>query len=332
MKKCCPLFLLVFAHQFSFAQHISAADNKYLLQKEDSMKTYAYGIILDNKLSERIKADSMFTKMLMRALKTPYSFNYPFDSLQTISILYPPDSSFRILTWQLMVDDNLVRQHGAIQMRTPDGSLRRFPLIDKSDVTIHIADTVGNNLGWIGAVYYKIIQKTYLDHKYYTLLGFDQNNIRSDKKIIEVLSFSNNEPVFGGRYFSFPDDKLTGSSISRYVMEYKKDASPRLNYDPEQDLIVFEHLVPESGQLDKKWSYIGDGDYEGFKWFNGKWVHVDKVNQLNIPEGKVPVPIPLNSTVNLLDDKTNDNDEEKPATDTKPKTKTVTPKKKKDDG
>ena len=61
-------------------------------------------------------------------------------------------------TWQLVINDNVIRQHGAIQMKTSDGALKLFPLIDKSDITINIADTFANNKGWIGAVYYKIIQ------------------------------------------------------------------------------------------------------------------------------------------------------------------------------
>lgn len=59
----------------------------------------------------------------------------------------------------MVVSENLTRQHGAIQMKTADGSLKIFPLIDKSDVTQNIIDTAANNKGWIGAVYYRIIQK-----------------------------------------------------------------------------------------------------------------------------------------------------------------------------
>ena len=222
-------------------------------------------------------------------------------------MLYPPDSSFKIFTWQLVVNENLVRQHGAIQMRSYDGSLKLYPLIDKSDVTTHVSDTVGNNLGWIGAIYYKIIEKKSMNQKYYTLLGFDGNNFRSDKKIIEVLTFENNEPVFGGRYFSFEDDKIFKSAMSRYIMEFKKDAAPKLNYDPELDMIVAEHLISENGQQGKKWTYVGDGDYEGFKWQGGKWVHVEKVYNYVTPLNKEPVPEPLkDNNGNLLDDKIKD--------------------------
>jgi hypothetical protein len=43
----------------------------------------------------------------------------------------------------------------------------------------------------------------------------------------------------------------------------------------------------------KKWTYIPDGDYEGFKWKNGRWVHVEKVFNQITELGKEPVPLPV---------------------------------------
>ena len=115
----------------SFAQDINSANRKSVRQKEDSLKTFAITIIQGRTAEERFTADSQFTKMFVRALKIKGSFHYPFDSLITISKLSPADSSFKIFTWQLVINDNLVRQHGAIQMKTPDGSLKLFPLIER---------------------------------------------------------------------------------------------------------------------------------------------------------------------------------------------------------
>jgi hypothetical protein len=303
MKKPLSLFFLLFTGFCCFAQGISKPDLKELRKKEDSLLTYSVQIIQGINSQDRLNADSTFTKVLMRALKTSYSFNYPFDSLQTVSVLYSPDSVFRIFTWQLVINENVIRQHGAIQMRTPDGSLRRYPLIDKSDVTTNVADTVANNLGWIGAIYYKIILKQSGFQKYYTLLGFDENNIRSSRKIIEVLTFQNNEPVFGGSYFS--GEKADGFSKwqSRYIMEYKKEAGPRLNYDKDMDMIIVEHLVSESGQPKKTWTLVGDGDYEGFVWKGNKWMHVDKVFNVVTPDGQAPVPNPIRDPAGNIDEK-----------------------------
>lgn len=295
MKKLFLVFPFLLVFFFASAQRISKADEKLLIQKEDSLKKFAVKLIQGITPRDRFNADSVFTKMLVRALKTPHSFYYAFDSLETISRLYAPDSSFRIFTWQMVINDNVIRQHGAIQMRTYDGSLKLFPLIDKSDVTIKLNDTVGNNKGWIGAVYYKIIQKKSGSQDYYTLLGFDENNIRSNKKLIEVLHFDGEEPIFGGRFFSFEEDSVFKTSIGRYIMEYKKEDGPKLNYDEEMDMIIVEHLISETNEPNKKWTYVGDGDYEGFKWKGGKWVHIEKIFNQVTPLGQAPVPNPTDA-------------------------------------
>jgi hypothetical protein len=303
-----PLFLFYAAT----AQRLGKAEEKALQHKEDSLKKFAVQIIQGRNSNDRFDADSNFTKMLVRALKTPNSFYYPFDSLLTISHLYAPDSSFKIFTWQMVINDNVIRQHGAIQMKTYDGSLKLFPLIDKSDVTIKPNDTIGNNKGWIGAVYYNIVQKKNSNQDYYTLLGFDENNIRSNKKLIEVLHFDGDEPVFGGRFFSFEEDTVFKTSAGRYIMEYKKDDGPKLNYDAEMDVIVVEHLISETNEPNKKWTYVGDGDYEGFKWKNGKWVHIEKLFNQITPLGQMPVPNPIDA--NKLDNKIPaEPEDEKPA-------------------
>jgi hypothetical protein len=285
----------------SFAQ-ITSTESKELHKKEDSLQALSLQIVQGRTDADRFTADSQFTKMFVRALKIKNSFYYPFDSLFTISKLVPEDSSFKIFTWQMVVNDYVTRQHGAIQMRTTDGSLKLFPLIDKSDVTKNMEDTVGNNFGWIGAVYYKIIEKKAFGKNYYTLLGYDENNINSNKKIIEILTFNNREPMFGGSYFSFQDNSLIKKNKARYIMEFKKDASPRLTYDPDQDIIIYEHLISESGEPQKKYTYIPDGDYEGLKWVDGKWVHIQKVFTQKTEEGKEPVPQPIRDANGNIDE------------------------------
>ncbi len=285
-----------------FAQHISSADKKELQKKEDSLKTFALEIIQGRNAADRLAADSQFTKMFVRALKIKNSFYYPFDSLIAISRLAPADSTFKIFTWQMVVNEFVTRQHGAIQMNTADGSLQLFPLIDKSAITIDKEDTIGNNFGWMGAVYYKLVEKKAFGKNYYTLLGYDENSINSNKKIIEILTFKDGEPIFGGANFSFQDNSVLKKSRARYVMEYKKNSSPRLTYDPEQDMIIYEHLISETGEPNKKYTYIPDGDYEGLKWIDGKWVHIQKVFTQVTSEGQEPVPHPILDKDGKLDE------------------------------
>ncbi len=305
------------------AQTVNRSDYKLLQKREDSLKVLATKIMEGMNPADRLKADSIFTKVLVRSLKIPNSFYFPFDSLYAISKLYAPDSSFRIYTWQMVINENVIRQHGAIQMRTNDGSLKLFPLIDKSDVTANIADTIADNYGWIGAVYYKIIRTENKGQAVYTLLGYDENNIRSNKKIIEVLSFKDGKPVFGSQQFSIASGYGYNNKMARFVMEYKKQASPRLTFDTELNMIVFEHLISESNQPTKKWTLVGDGDYEAFKWMDGRWVYINKIFNEVTPLGGEPVPMPIRDVQGKLDEsKLKGNDPEaKPATTAPPKKK-----------
>lgn len=92
-------------------------------------------------------------------------------------------------------------------MRTPDGSLKLFPLFDASMFTARPLDSMRNRNNWIGAIYYKIVMKEHNGKKYYTLLGFDDFSVASNKKWLEVLHFNSaGEPVFGGSMISFKED------------------------------------------------------------------------------------------------------------------------------
>ena len=271
----------------------------FLKSKEDSLSELASKIISSTDAAIRFRSDSQFTRILVRALKTPFSFYFPFDSLATISRICSPDSSFRIFTWQVSRDEDVHRRHGAIQMNTQDGTLKLFPLIDRTSTINNVADTVTNNEWWIGAIYYKILQNQFNGTTFYTLLGYDENNIRSTKKRIEVLHFNDkNNPVFGGPFFDFSADTIPKKTQARYWIEYKKNGNARMGYDDEMQMIMYDHLISETNEPLKKYSYVPDGDYEGFKWENGRWKHIEKVFQFKLQDGQAPVEKP--STENKL--------------------------------
>ena len=247
------------------SQKVSSADKKQLALKEDSLKKFSRAMVFGQSPADRFRSDSNFVRILVRALRTKNSFYYPFDSV-SISKLYSPDSAFRIFTWQLQKDEYVYMQKGAIQMRTPDGSLKLFPLHDVSMFTKNPADSVRNRENWVGAIYYRIVLKTHNNKKYYTLLGFDDFSVASNKKWMDVLTFNDNgEPVFGGP-ISYTDSAKKMKLLPRFSIEYKKEAKTFFNYDPELDMIVYDHLISESNEPERKETMIPDGDFEGFKW------------------------------------------------------------------
>ncbi|KIC93860.1 hypothetical protein OI18_14825 [Flavihumibacter solisilvae] len=280
MKTLFLLFISVMCALGSMAQKLKAADRKQLQVREDSLKAYADSMINARSAGKRFLSDSNFVRSFVRALKTPYSFDYPFDSVTSVSMLYPADSTFRIMTWQLKKDEYMYLQKGAIQMRTTDGSLRLFPLFDASMFTAKPIDSVRSRKNWIGAIYYKVIQKEWQGRKYYTLLGFDGFTVSSNRKWMEVLSFDpqSGEPVFGGPYFVVSPDSAKKSQVqNRFSIEYKKEASTTFNYSEDKDMVIFDHLISESDEPNRPETFIPDGDFEGFQWKDGKWVQIKKV-------------------------------------------------------
>ena len=289
--------------QPGIGQKISQADKKKLTQKEDSLRHLAADIILDSLTASRMRSDSLFVKTLIRALQIKNSFYYPFDSVQGVSKLYAPDSTFRIFTWNISFDDYYSRQRGAIQIRTDDGSLKLVALRDCSEFTSNAMDSIRTKINWVGAVYYDIVKTNYNGKNYYTLIGFDNNSVMSNKKWIEVMTFDQkNEPVFGGQYFNYQQDSLKRATQYRYSLEYKKEARAILKYDEDSKLIIVDHLISETDEPDNKWTYVPDGDYEAFKWHNGQWMHIDKLYNYKLEDGHAPVGDPL------LDSKGNPNE------------------------
>jgi hypothetical protein len=297
VKKINVLIIAVFLCAFSAEAQkslIAQSDLKLLRKKEDSLKVIARKMIVDSLVAGRMRNDSLFIRTLVRSLQINNSFYYPFDSVKGISNIYAPDSTFRIFSWSLSIDDFYSRQRGAIQIKTSDGSLKLIPLRDFSEFTDKPLDSVRTKDNWMGAVYYNIIKTQHNGKSFYTLFGFDDNNVRSTKKWIEVLTFNEKgQPQFGGPFFSFEKDSIKRPMQYRHFIEYKKEASTLVNYVEDEGMILVDHLISETEEDDKPYTRVPDGDYEGFKWQNGKWVHIDKVFNFKLEDGQAPMPDPI---------------------------------------
>ncbi len=266
------IIAFLFVGMFAQAQTFSKAELKILNKKQDSLSILAWRISNEISATNRLLSDSVFTKVLVRSLAIKNSFKFAFDSVQIAKVV-APDSSFRLFTWEVERSKDKIRQRGVVQYKTPDGKLKIVPLIDNSEFMEELT-AVNDNRNWIGALYYKILLNEWQGKKYYTLIGFDENNSTSNKKWIEVLTFNDaQQPIFGGPYIQH----TTRGIINRIGLEYKKDSKIKVSYDEEQNMIIYDHLSSETGFVNQRDTYVADGDYEGLKWENGVWKHTEKV-------------------------------------------------------
>lgn len=274
---------MLLLHHNAEAQH--SDDNKsqqILLQLQDSMQVLTYKMINDSIEPERYNANYKLIKTMVSALKTPYSFNFPFDSLKSISIQYPPDKRFRIFSWHVMNDDGSYRYYGTIQMNKPDGKLEIFPLFDYTPAIKNPSDSITNNEKWYGAQYYRIISVlNRVQTPYYVLLGWKGNTVKSTKKVIEILHFKDGKAIFGMPVFDGEKEK---PNQKRIIFEYSRKASMVLNYEPAKETIVFDHLAaPDSKMKDNFELYGPDFSYDGYKLLNGRWRLVKNLELKNNP-------------------------------------------------
>lgn len=287
------ILLFLFLLPLSIQAQITSQNLEQLKKHEQELAALSYRIVNDS--SQNLRADACFTFIpkLVEALKVKGSFEYPFDSLN-ISILKAEDNTFRIFSWQLRWGNGLFRQYGAIQINTSEG-LKLFPLFDNSDSLAHVEQLTLHPENWYGALYYNIYPFKLKGKPYYLLFGFDQNDLWSSKKLIDVLHFEKGTPVFGAPVFEIADTAGNTTTLHRFVLEYRKDAGVSLNYNETEKMILFDHLVaPEERLADLKFTFIPDGTYEGFKQKKGKWQHVEKINTININKNdSPPMPQPL---------------------------------------
>ncbi|MCB0516397.1 MAG: hypothetical protein R2798_02925 [Chitinophagales bacterium] len=253
---------------------------------------------------ERLQANSDFIPALVKFLKHDNSFNYPFKNLEGMSIIAPPDSSFRIFTWAVplgdktdqfvgvtnedktrlteLPDNKIIKNdnfkyYGAIQFNMPN--LKLIPLFDKSADIKNPEDQVLKSDNWFGALYYNITENEYRGTKYYTLFGWDGNSPTSTIKLVDVLYFdAEQNAIFGAPIFEVYRDNINLGFKNRMLLQFKKGAGVALNYFPEREAIVYDFLAPEDEKAKGNHEfYIPDGTYEGLKFKDGVWKYQDKV-------------------------------------------------------
>ena len=286
-KLSCTLLLICLAYTcFSQAHRQAKPFSLQLKVYEDSLKRLGKLIVNGKDETDRRAATYKFIPLLVKALKIEGSFEYPFDSVKHINIIYPDDKSFRIFNWNLLKTTGVYRYYGAIQKKSSE--LKIWPLYDYSDYFKHPTDTVTSSERWFGMLYYQIKQ----EGKYYLLFGWDGNTLLSNKKIIDVLSFDKKgNPVFGAKIFNI-GTVTAPKYVSRFMIEYKENAQVSMRYDNDLQMIMYDHLIPIDEKAEGMYEfYVPDGSYEGFQYHKKKWNHVSSMFDQTQKEAPVPDPI-----------------------------------------
>ncbi len=292
------IFTIVF--HYIIAAGIFAQSNNDFSDLELRLNNKAVSIVGYSLDDERIKQNGKVYDFFLEILEKEGSFEYPFDSLETISVLKSPDERFRIITWYVPLTDGSFNYFGFFQVRDDrNDRCRVYELIDRSEEINDLEYKKLDHKNWFGAYYYELIHNQYDGKDYYTLLGWRGNSPVIRQRVIESLRVSpGGEPFFGKQVFQYKDNLN-----KRIVFSYSARVSMALNYDrlfieyngglekhPAR-LIIFDRLVPMNEYLEGHYQfYAPEGNvFDGFVFEKGRWVFIPDVDARISPR-EMPEP------------------------------------------
>ncbi len=241
-----------------------------LKQFEDTLISLLRNVQTEKNTQLIDQNNNHFKSYLEKVINHPASFDYKFDSLSKyMSTIKSPDETFRIYNWN--IEQKNQTQFYECWVNKNDGTIIKLRDHQKLIPEIEYATLTEN--AWFGALYYKIIPVVKKNKTYYTLLGWDGNDMFSNKKIIEVLEFKKNRLQFGNSLFRYPNKKVK----KRVVLQYNKQSYMSLKHDliRKENYIIFDHLVPTSPHLKDfpDW-YVTDLSFDAFKWDGDQWIYI----------------------------------------------------------
>jgi hypothetical protein len=268
-------------------QDVSKVTNKLVLY-EDSLAYYIDSVYFTKDFDKRQGGNYELIRLMKGMLKQPNSYAYAFDTLSTkMNILQPSSKAFKIYQWDMLDASGFPRYFGVIQL----ASGKLYPLVDISaQIAKQAEDSILTNTRWFGASYYNIIEKSTTSGPAYFLLGLNSNNDKSERKVLDVLQFTNKgEAVFGAPMFQTMTSK-TPKMCNRFIAEYQKDSHISMNWSNEENMIIYDHLESTIGDNAKRYSFVSDGTYDGLRWTGKMWQIVPNAIQITAtPEGAAPV-------------------------------------------
>ncbi len=206
--------------------------------REDSLMTLRRMTLQAEDQFVRFNVNEMLIDYWMETLKVQGSADYSFPNIDSMYMVTSPDKNLRIITWHMLNEDFRYDFFAVVQVY----SERRerhivYELHDKMDQFPNPEYERLRDGDWIGAIYYDIIEVKrsagFFDRlfnrgrTYYTLLGWNGNDLRTDIKLIEVAMVqSNGDIVFGHPLFRTHDPRLR-----RIIFEYSSQAPLSLRYE-----------------------------------------------------------------------------------------------------
>lgn len=268
-KRLCVVYIFLLHVMFL------TGNDSVLIKNEDSLKILFESLSANKPPASQLEINKKIISLLENSLKQPDSFDYPFSSLSSLGSITSSDSLIRIFTWNIRISAFKHNYYGFLQVKPERSSETDLYFLNH---TMKPEEDIENRIffpeSWYGALYYQLHTVEYKERTFYTLIGIDFNDAYTNFKMIDILTIADGKPVFGHPVFRLPDGLK-----HRVFFEYSSKVVMFLRYVPDANMIIYDHLSPESEAYKGQYRYYGpDFSYDAFKFENGLWNHVSDVD------------------------------------------------------
>ena len=189
MKLFSVLFFFTFLG-YGFSQPMESYEIKLIEKLEE--------VHFEKDFDKCMNLNEDFKTILTTTIENKEAFTYSFDSLSNfMSTTISEDGIFRIFNWNIQLEGQ--KQHYECWIL-----LNNLKVIKLQDFKNNIPEIEYASLDentWFGALYYTIIPNKKKNKTIYTLLGWDGNDMFSNKKIIESMYITKKKKINFGFLF-----------------------------------------------------------------------------------------------------------------------------------
>lgn len=274
-------FIVVFVSVFiplTFL-HAQKIDTAFFRQKEAGLTELYQRIFETENTKTRNSYERDFLDSFKEILKLDNAFYFPFDSLKNIGRIQSDDDKLVVYTWNIPQKGGFHNYYCLLHYCIKKSKEYKIVSLNESAsfYNVNRQDFADKNR-WPGALYYEVITQKYKGEISYTLLGFNFNDLFTNLKLIELITFDeNNDPVFPGQRFLYE-----GKYLNRIVFEYAERAQMTLNYNATTKKIIADHLSPIRESLEGQHQFYGpDFSYDSFEFTDGIWKYKSDIHPEN---------------------------------------------------
>lgn len=204
-------------------------------------------------------------------------FDHKFTGLRFLGQILSPDKKIKIITWNIMETQGKNSYYCYfIKKEGKTNSIYKLTGIHKEESISNDSQYTTNN--WYGALYYDIQPFKIKGEVMYMILGYDYHVLGISRKIIDILTFTDNGELQLGKDVLEKDDK----KIFREVIEYSSEGIVSLRFNSKKQ-VIFDHLTSFSDTEKNSPEYQGsDLSFDAFIFGKGVWkfyTNIDVRNQ-----------------------------------------------------